>query len=165
MKIYKDEIVFDEETYETTNIMQTDLGTFVSKANVQKKDKNIKSSFIGADVAILKNYSKYMKAKAQAVGHQLEALHKVYNSFFNHKLDYDIPEIDEAYTIIENKIKAYENLQKKYHKEAKTFREAAIRLVKERRKEVAYLKRVQRKMYRQAQLRKELEEYGDSDTD
>ena len=161
MKIYKNEISFDPETYETINTMQTDLGTFVSKASPKKKDKNRQSSFLGADVAILKNYSKYMKAKAQMVGHQLEALHKVYNSFFDNKLDYE----DTAYDLVENKLIAYENLQKQYRKEAETFRKAAIKLVKERRKEVAYLKRVQRKMYRQAQLRKELEEYGDSDND
>ena len=155
MKIYKDIIEFDPETHETINTIQTDLGTFVSKANVQKKDEKMKSSFMGADVAVLKNYSKYMKAKARMVEHQLDALKKVLETCNKRQV---ISADNEVIEIIDNKIRAYESLKKKYRKDAKAFRNAAILITKQRRKEVAYLKRVQAKMYKKAQLRKELKE-------
>lgn len=155
MKIYKDIIEFDPETHETINTIQTDLGTFVSKANVQKKDEKMKSSFIGADVAVLKNYSKYMKAKARMVEHQLDALKKVLETCNKRRV---ISADNEVIEIIDNKIRAYESLKKKYRKDAKGFRDAAILVTKQRRKEVAHLKRVQAKMYKKAQLRKELKE-------
>ena len=155
MKIYKDIIEFDPETHETINTIQTDLGTFVSKANVQKKDEKMKSSFIGADVAVLKNYSKYMKAKARMVEHQLDALKKVLETCNKKQV---ISADNEVIEIIDNKIRAYESLKKKYRKDAKAFRNAAILITKQRRKEVAHLKRVQAKMYKKAQLRKELKE-------
>lgn len=161
MKIYKDIIEFDPETHETINTIQTDLGTFVSKANVQKKDEKMKSSFMGADVAVLKNYSKYMKAKARMVEHQLDALKKVLETCNKRQV---VSADNEVIEIIDNKIKAYESLKKKYRKDAKAFRNAAILITKQRRKEVAYLKRVQAKMYKKAQLRKELKEQnGDND--
>lgn len=155
MKIYKDIIEFDPETHETINTIQTDLGTFVSKANVQKKDEKMKSSFIGADVAVLKNYSKYMKAKARMVEHQLDALKKVLETCNKKQV---ISADNEVIEIIDNKIRAYESLKKKYRKDAKGFRNAAILVTKQRRKEVAHLKRVQAKMYKKAQIRKELKE-------
>lgn len=161
MKIYKDIIEFDPETHETINTIQTDLGTFVSKANVQKKDEKMKSSFMGADVAVLKNYSKYMKAKARMVEHQLDVLKKVLETCNKRQV---ISADNEVIEIIDNKIRAYESLKKKYRKDAKAFRNAAILITKQRRKEVAYLKRVQAKMYKKAQLRKELKEKnGDND--
>ena len=159
MKIYKDIIEFDPETHETINTIQTDLGTFVSKANVQKKDEKMKSSFIGADVAVLKNYSKYMKAKARMVEHQLDALKKVLETCNKKQV---ISADNEVIEIIDNKIRAYESLKKKYRKDAKAFRNAAILIIKQRRKEIAHLKRVQAKMYKRAQLRKELEEQNGS---
>lgn len=155
MKIYKDIIEFDPETHETINTIQTDLGTFVSKANVQKKDEKMKSSFMGADVAVLKNYSKYMKAKARMVEHQLDALKKVLETCNKRRV---ISADNEVIEIIDNKIRAYESLKKKYRKDAKGFRDAAILVTKQRRKEVAHLKRVQAKMYKKAQIRKELKE-------
>lgn len=155
MKIYKDIIEFDPETHETINTIQTDLGTFVSKANVQKKDEKMKSSFMGADVAVLKNYSKYMKAKARMVEHQLDALKKVLETCNKRQV---ISADNEVIEIIDNKIRAYESLKKKYRKDAKGFRNAAILVTKQRRKEVAHLKRVQAKMYKKAQIRKELKE-------
>ena len=159
MKIYKDIIEFDPETHETINMIQTDLGTFVSKANVQKKDEKMKSSFMGADVAVLKNYSKYMKAKARMVEHQLDALKKVLETCNKRQV---VSADNEVIEIIDNKIKAYESLKKKYRKDAKAFRNAAILITKQRRKEVAYLKRVQAKMYKKAQLRRELKEKNDN---
>lgn len=159
MKFYKDIIEFDPETHETINTIQTDLGTFVSKANVQKKDEKMKSSFIGADIAVLKNYSKYMKAKARMVEHQLDALKKVLETCNKRQV---ISADNEVIEIIDNKIRAYESLKKKYRKDAKAFRNAAILIIKQRRKEIAHLKRVQAKMYKRAQLRKELEEQNGS---
>lgn len=159
MKIYKDIIEFDPETHETINTIQTDLGTFVSKANVQKKDEKMKSSFMGADIAVLKNYSKYMKAKARMVEHQLDALKKVLETCNKKQV---ISADNEVIEIIDNKIRAYESLKKKYRKDAKAFRNAAILIIKQRRKEIAHLKRVQAKMYKRAQLRKELEEQNGS---
>ena len=159
MKIYKDIIEFDPKTHETINTIQTDLGTFVSKANVQKKDEKMKSSFIGADIAVLKNYSKYMKAKARMVEHQLDALKKVLETCNKKQV---ISADNEVIEIIDNKIRAYESLKKKYRKDAKAFRNAAILIIKQRRKEIAHLKRVQAKMYKRAQLRKELEEQNGS---
>lgn len=159
MKFYKDIIEFDPETHETINTIQTDLGTFVSKANVQKKDEKMKSSFIGADIAVLKNYSKYMKAKARMVEHQLDALKKVLETCNKKQV---ISADNEVIEIIDNKIRAYESLKKKYRKDAKAFRNAAILIIKQRRKEIAHLKRVQAKMYKRAQLRKELEEQNGS---
>ena len=162
MKIYKDIIEVDPKTHETINTIQTDLGTFVSKANVQKKDEKMKSSFIGADIAVLKNYSKYMKAKARMVEHQLDALKKVLETCNKRQAISKGNEIVEE--IIIKKIRAYESLKKKYRKDAKAFRNAAILITKQRRKEVAYLKKVQAKMYKKAQLRKELKEQnGDND--
>ena len=159
MKFYKDIIEFDPETHETINTIQTDLGTFVSKANVQKKDEKMKSSFMGADIAVLKNYSKYMKAKARMVEHQLDALKKVLETCNKKQV---ISADNEVIEIIDNKIRAYESLKKKYRKDAKAFRNAAILIIKQRRKEIAHLKRVQAKMYKRAQLRKELEEQNGS---
>lgn len=159
MKIYKDIIEFDPETHETINTIQTDLGTFVSKANVQKKDEKMKSSFMGADVAVLKNYSKYMKAKARMVEHQIDALKKVLETCDKRQA---ISADNEVIKIIDNKIRAYESLKKKYRKDAKGFRNAAILVTKQRRKEVAHLKRVQAKMYKKAQLRRELKEKNDN---
>ena len=163
MKIYSNKINFNAETFETTSTMQTDLGTFVSIAKVREKDKGKESSFVGADVAVLKNFSKYMRRKAALAGEKAAFLRKILiNMDKKYHIDCAYETVDEMWYYIDKQFVDQLRLQKEYRKKAKFYRESMIKLIKQRRKDLAHLNRVKRKMEYQAALRKELEEDNDS---
>lgn len=154
MKIYNNIIDFNPETYETKSTMQTDLGTFVSIVKVQKKDRNRPSSFMGADLATLKNYNKYMRRKAAQARLKAENINQIIDKIIDkNEVDLNLC----GFQLLENEVKKYKQLYHKYKKEAEVFRNGFIKLVKQRRKELAHMKRVERNMKWKAKLRRNLE--------